>query len=103
MNQLKELKNANEPYPTSLRGMNWVKFLSIHNLEVRSLDRFLYSQYRILLDNLEYHILGNHLLENGFSLLLGGYYFKGSELYLKGVEIMSIELREQILSDGAHF
>jgi hypothetical protein len=103
IDQLKELKNANEPYPTSLRGMNWVKFLSIHNLEVKSLDRFLYSQYRILLDNLEYHILGNHLLENGFSLLLGGYYFKGNELYLKGVEIMSIELREQILSDGAHF
>ena len=103
VDQLRELKNANEPYPTSLRGINWVKFLSIHGIEKKSIDRFLYSQYRILLDNLEYHILGNHLLENGFSLLFGGYYFKGNELYQKGKEIMSIELREQILQDGGHF
>lgn len=103
VDQLKELKNANEPYPTSLRGINWVKFLSLHDIEKKSIDRFLFSQYRILLDNLEYHILGNHLLENGFSLLFGGYYFKGNELYQKGKEILSIELREQILKDGAHF
>ena len=103
IDQIRDLKNANEPYPISLRGINWVKFLSEHNIEKKSFDRYLYSQYRILLDQLEYHILGNHLLENGFSLLFGGYYFKGNELYQKGKEIMSIELREQILKDGAHF
>lgn len=103
VDQLRNLKNANEPYPTSLRGINWVKFLSENKIEKKSIDRFLFSQYRILLDNLEYHLLGNHLLENGFSLLFGGYYFKGNELYQKGKEIMSIELREQVLKDGAHF
>ena len=103
IDQLKELKNANEPYPVSLRGINWVKFLSEHKIEKKSIDRYLFSQYRILLDQLEYHILGNHLLENGFSLLFGGYYFNGNELYQKGKEIMSIELREQVLNDGAHF
>lgn len=103
IDQIQTLKNANEPYTISLRGINWVKFLSKHNIEKKSLDRYLYSQYRILLDNLEYHILGNHLLENGFSLFFGGYYFKGNELYNKGKEILSIELREQILNDGAHF
>ena len=103
IDQIKELKNANEPYPTSLRGINWVKFLSRHHIEKKSFDRYLYSQYRILLDHLEYHILGNHLLENGFSLLFGGYYFKGNELFEKGKEIMLVELREQILDDGAHF
>lgn len=103
IDQIRELKNANEPYPISLRGLNWVKFLSEHKIEKKSFDRYLYSQYRILLDQLEYHILGNHLLENGFSLLFGGYYFKGKELYQKGKEIMSLELREQILKDGGHF
>ena len=103
IDQIRGLKNANEPYPISLRGINWVKFLSEHKIEKKSFDRYLYSQYRVLLDQLEYHILGNHLLENGFSLLFGGYYFKGNELYQKGKEIMSIELREQVLDDGAHF
>jgi len=55
------------------------------------------------LDNLEYHIQGNHLLENGFSLVFGGYYFKGDELYRKGKHIVYRELKEQVLRDGAHF
>ena len=103
VDQIRELKNANEPYPTSLRGINWIKFFSVHSIEKKSFDRYLYSQYRILLDQIEYHLLGNHLLENGFSLFFGGYYFKGFELYQKGKEIISVELREQILKDGAHF
>ena len=103
IDQIRDLKNANEPYPTSLRGINWVKFFSIHEIEKKSFDRYLYSQYRILLDQIEYHLLGNHLLENGFSLIFGGYYFKGLELYQKGKELISVELREQILNDGAHF
>ncbi len=101
--QIRGLKNANEPYPTSLRGINWIKFLSVHKIEKKSFDRYLYSQYRILLEHIEYHILGNHLLENAFSLLFGGYYFKGLELYQKGKDLLLIELKEQILSDGAHF
>ena len=73
VDQIRELKNANEPYPTSLRGINWIKFFSVHSIEKKSFDRYLYSQYRILLDQIEYHLLGNHLLENGFSLFFGGY------------------------------
>ena len=57
----------------------------------------------ILLDNLEYHLLGNHLLENGFSLLFGAYYFQDENLYKKAKEILEKELNEQILDDGAHF
>ena len=103
IDQIKDLNNANEPYPTSLRGINWVKFLSEHKIEKKSIDRYLFSQYRILLDQLEYHILGNHLLENGFSLLFGGYYFNGNELYQKGKDIITVELGEQVKKDGAHF
>ena len=69
IDQVRDLKNANEPYPTSLRGINWVKFISAHGIEKKSFDRYLYSQYRILLDQIEYHLLGNHLLENGFFIV----------------------------------
>ena len=63
----------------------------------------MYNQYIRLLNNLEYHILGNHLLENGLSLLFGAYYFKDDVLYLKAKKIIEQELEEQILQDGAHF
>jgi uncharacterized heparinase superfamily protein len=48
-------------------------------------------------------LLGNHLLENGFSLLFGAYYFQDEKLYAKAKEILTAELEEQILEDGAHF
>ena len=92
-----------EPYPTSLRGINWIRFLSYHSVNDNDLNKDLFRQYEILLDNLEYHLLGNHLLENGFSLLFGGYYFKEDKFYNKAIEIITRELDEQILSDGAHF
>ena len=52
---------------------------------------------------MEYHILGNHLLENGYALLFGAYYFGDKKLYEKAYQIVSEELEEQILEDGAHF
>jgi len=96
-------KDALEPFPISLRGINWVKFLSIHSIKEKSIDDNLYAQYNILMDTLEYHLLGNHLLENGFSLLFGAYYFKDDKFYSKAKEILTNELTEQILDDGAHF
>mgnify|MGYP006073247141 CR=1 FL=1 len=98
-----ELKDGLEPYPTSLRGINWIKYLSKENIQDEKISKSLYNQYLRLLDNLEYHLLGNHLLENGLSLLFGAYYFKDDMLYLKAKKIIEKELEEQILSDGAHF
>jgi len=97
------MKDGLEPFPISLRGMNWIKFLSKFNIEDKKIDDCLYAQYYILLDNLEYHLLGNHLLENGFSLLFGAYYFRDDTLYTKAKEILEVELEEQVLDDGAHF
>ncbi len=92
-----------EPFPISLRGINWIKFLSIYDIKDEKIDNSLYNQYMVLMDNLEYHLLGNHLLENGFSLLFGAYYFGDKALYSKAKEILKEELEEQILDDGAHF
>jgi len=97
------LKDAKEPFPISLRTINWVKFLSFNTINDPNINNSLYRYYIILLDNLEYHLLGNHLLENGFSLLFGAYYFNDEKLYLKAKKILKYELDEQILNDGAHF
>jgi len=96
-------KDALEPFPISLRGINWVKFLTQNEIKDKKIDDSLLAQYHILLDNLEYHLLGNHLLENGFSLLFGAYYFQDEKLYRKAKEILTAELEEQVLDDGAHF
>ncbi len=101
--QTSSLKDALEPFPISLRGINWIKFFAHHNINDQKIDNYLYAQYAILIDNLEYHLLGNHLLENGFSLLFGAYYFRNEEFYKKAKKILDEELTEQILDDGAHF
>jgi hypothetical protein len=97
------LKDGKEPYPISLRGVNWVKFLSNNQVKDELINNTLYFHYCILFKNLEYHLLGNHLLENAFSLLFGAYYFQDDRLYLKAKKTLISELNEQILVDGAHF
>jgi len=97
------IKDGMMPFPISLRGLNWIKFLTYHQINNEKINNALYTQYYILLDNLEYHILGNHLLENAFSLLFGAYYFNDNTLHSKAKKILITELNEQILEDGAHF
>lgn len=101
------LKNAIEPYTISLRGINWIKWFSLQeNFRIpkkKEIDKALWEQYQQLLSNIEYHLLGNHLLENGFSLLFGAYYFHDTTLYRKAKKILLHELNEQVLADGAHF
>lgn len=92
-----------EPYPISLRGINWIKFLSIYRIERADINGSLHAQYLILLNRLEYHLLGNHLLENAYSLLFGAFYFRERVWYNKACRLLCDELEEQVLGDGAHF
>ena len=98
--------NGWEPYPVSLRIANWIKWaLSGAHFEQNWLDS-LAQQTRWLSRNIEWHLLGNHLLANAKALVLAGVYFDGPEAehWLgKGLEIYARELPEQILSDGGHF
>ena len=64
------LKFGNQQYPTSLRIINFIKFISKYKIKDFRIDRIIYDDIYFLKNNLEYHLLGNHLLENGFSLLL---------------------------------
>lgn len=97
------VKDGVEPYPISLRGVNWIKFLSKYQVQDSDVNKSLFNQYQLLSRRIEYHLMGNHLLENGVSLLFGAFYFENQELFKKSNEILSEELEEQILADGAHF
>lgn len=97
------LKDGKEPYPISLRVINWIKFLVKHHIKNQEIDAYLYKDLRTLFNRVEYHLLGNHLMENGFALLFGAYYFKDKQVYKKAKNILTKELNEQTLSDGAHF
>lgn len=99
---------ADHPYPVSLRGINWIKFITLHYDEfteeqLRKIDTSLYSQYKILMHSTERHLMANHYLENGFSLLFAACYFEDDRFFRKAKRIISKQLKEQILYDGAHF
>lgn len=92
-----------EPYPVSLRVMNMIRWLSSNSEYSSDFDTFLHAELSFLERRLEYHLLGNHLLENAFALLMGGAYFGHRPWTEKAKEILQKELREQILGDGGHF
>lgn len=98
--------NGWEPYPSSLRIVNWIKWsLTSCDLKKEWLDS-LAIQVRFLSQNLEYHLLGNHLFANAKALIFAGLYFKGSEAndwLQSGVRILNKELPEQVLADGGNF
>lgn len=94
---------ALSPYSISVRGINWIKFISKHGITRKTVDRYLFCQYRILMDTAAHDRMGHHLLENAFSMLFGAYYFKGFELFSEAKIILTRELYEQILPDGGHF
>lgn len=96
-----------EPYPTSLRIVNWIKWF----LREPSASRpdYLHSlaiQARWLARRLEFHLLGNHLFANAKAMVFAGAYFEGQEArkwYEIGAHILDRELPEQVLADGGQF
>lgn len=100
--------NGWEPYCLSLRIVNWVKFFSRSNassLKPAWLDS-LVLQARALEQQLEFHILANHLFANAKALVFAGTFFGGGEgnrWLKKGLQILDAEVPEQFLGDGAHY
>jgi uncharacterized heparinase superfamily protein len=98
--------NGWEPYPISLRTVNWIKWvLNGHQMSEKQLIS-LFQQLDWLSQRLEYHLLGNHLIANVKALIFGGLFFSGdrSGRWLdKGLSIMNHQINEQILDDGGHF
>lgn len=98
--------NGWEPYPTSLRIVNWLKYLLAGNTPVDGMLDSLAVQARWLRERLEHHLLGNHLWANAKALVFAGAFFDGLEArqwLAHGLRLLRRELREQVLADGGHF
>jgi uncharacterized heparinase superfamily protein len=104
-----------EPYPLSLRVVNWLKFLGRNARraevlgETAALARMfgsLRAQVLALEHRLEKDLLANHLLKNIKALIFAGSLLEAPESrrwLAKGQELLRREIAEQILPDGGHF
>ncbi|HKU16473.1 MAG TPA: alginate lyase family protein [Steroidobacteraceae bacterium] len=97
-----------EPYPLSLRIVNWIKYCLQHGVDSvpQRWLASLYAQTQCLERRIEYHLLGNHLLKNAVALLFAGMFFAGdsAERWLRrATRLLGEEVTEQFLSDGGHY
>lgn len=103
-----------EPYPVSLRLINWLRIFFakyFRQLQVdaefrEEIEETIGAQARWLNRRLEFRLLGNHLLENAVALVMVGNLFEGREAQnwrRRGLKILKREIKEQILDDGLHF
>lgn len=98
--------NGWEPYPLSLRIVNWIKWMLAGEPQDRRVLHSLAVQVRYLRQRLEHHLLGNHLFENAKALVFAGHFFEGDEADAwrrTGEAILRQQLHEQLLGDGGHF
>jgi uncharacterized heparinase superfamily protein len=102
-----------EPYPTSIRLVNWAMAWAINPDAVEALDGgaarladALAAQARFLERHVEFHIGGNHLIKNARALLVAGDLFNGPEAMhwrQTGRALLAREVPKQVLSDGGHY
>lgn len=94
-----------DPYPTSLRIVNWIKWQLAAGVSSSAMLDSLAAQARWLAARMETHLLGNHLWANAKALVFAGAFFSGPEADVwrrRGVHLVMRELAEQVLDDGGH-
>lgn len=93
-----------DAYPTALRTLNWVKFFAANPdcITTQRLDS-LYSQYCQLGNSIEYHRLGNHILEDAYALAIGSLAFADARMWKKSTRLLVKCLRRQTLPDGTNY
>jgi uncharacterized heparinase superfamily protein len=97
-----------EPYPLSLRIVNWIYAYSSfsHLLERSFVDKWrssIFQQARFLAHHIEFHLLANHLVKNLKALIVAGLFFSNKDWLEEGERLLWRELDEQVLDDGGHF
>lgn len=95
-----------DPYPASLRAVNWIKWHLAGNALSSAAQQSLATQLEWVATRLEFHLLGNHLFENAKALCFGGCFFSGAAAdrwWETGMRLLKRELAAQILADGGHF
>lgn len=98
-----------EPYPLSLRIREWIEWAQanpeLHPEFKETLMGSIAQQALALEAQVEYDLMGNHLLENAITLCWAGLSLEceESERWLnRGARLLRRELAAQVLSDGAH-
>lgn len=95
-----------DPYPLSLRVVNWIKWALGGAVLPPTAKQSLAVQVRWLTGRLENHLLGNHLFSNAKALVMAGLFFNGPEADAwldQGLRLLAHEVPEQLLPDGGHF
>ena len=95
-----------DPYPISLRVVNWIKFGIQSGSLPEDVRASLGHQIKWLIANLEYDILGNHLFANAKALAFAGLALGGAEAVgwrVRGIALVVSEAAEQSGPDGGHF
>lgn len=98
--------NGWEPYPLSIRIVNWIKWHLNGNKHSEDALVSLAVQTRYLKKKIEYHLMANHLFSNGKALVFAGLFFAGKEAETwlkKGLSILIREILEQVLQDGGNY
>jgi hypothetical protein len=102
-NKLLKFQIKLEPYPVSLRIVNSLFFVCKNNIKDDDILNAILFQIAYLEENLEYHLLANHLLENYISLYISSLFIQDIKLNIKFKKKLVEELEIQILPDGAHY
>ena len=103
-----------QPYPTSLRIMNWIPFFFGQHIAAihgdtgfkEMLYESLFRQTCWLESHIETHVMGNHLMDNAAALIVAGSCFSGKEArrwQTRGCRLFRDQVHEQMLPDGMHF
>lgn len=92
-----------EPYPTSLRVVNWIKFiLRIRYTSNEEIKKSLFIQKEWLYLRRELHLLANHYFKNLVALLYLSIFFKDDKVYKYAINNIHKQIGEQTES-GLHF
>ena len=96
--------NRYEPYPTSLRLVNWIAYYqTLGTPPPPSQLVALAEDWRGLFSKREYHLSGNHLLENRIALYIGAVVLGDSRVRVSTFEALVRELDAQYLPVGLHY
>ena len=91
-----------DPYPLSLRIVNWIKFIHCHQLKNPEIFNSLYQQAQILYHRREYHLRTNHLMKNIVGLMFAGILFDERKWSEWGIKELRRQLSEQLTEDKYH-
>lgn len=90
-----------DPFPLSVRLLNWSLILSVYGWEDFALRDSMHLQLDFLRRHLERDLRGNHLLKNAAALYVAGTLLNSAHRRM-GARLLRKEVRAQFLPDGGH-